>query len=576
MATLIEDTIIEERVKRISKANSLPPDMAFLTWVHSLLFDTDEGEIPKGELIEGSGEKQLDTINVDDDSQSESATVSFLQAKRTGGFSSNSLVLLSNGLSWVFEADEDKLAGLKNVALRNKITEIRDLLQEYGPSKLTVRVYMVTKGSAKDLSNEYQEERSRFIQKWSNRYFSAFTLHELGAIEIIERMQIADGAAPINERIKIEYDVNKGSVLQLVSEGVRSILCTVTGAELARLASLQPENSIFERNIRRHLGLRGKVNSEIYESCTNPDRSKFFWFMNNGITMTCDKFDPVLEPGKANIRVENAQIVNGCQTSMTLRRASEDKKLRADVKVQLKIYETNAPEFTDSIVLATNQQNSIKNRDLFSNRRSQLHLQQAIKDQFGLHYERKANEFKDQNIDRSKIINNEKAGQAYLAVCLRQPTVARAQKYKVFDDDWYTSIFEKIDPGHFVLSDAIVKYCQQQTDAELMVGTESSRKYNLGLYGVFHLSSVFGRHLLGSGKWPTSGSADYRSALKTVMRREKGAAKIFDQSVKTMLSIMAKAKLSKGEWNNYFKSSRSYRDINVHFDHESTPRRRKS
>jgi hypothetical protein len=288
--------------------------------------------------------------------------------------------------------------------------------------------------------------------------------------------------------------------------------------------------------------------------------------MNNGITMTCDKFDPVLEPGKANIKVENAQIVNGCQTSMTLRRAQEESKLRDDVRVQLKIYETSAPDFTDSIVLATNQQNSIKSRDLFSNRRSQLHLQQAIRDKFNLHYERKSNEFKDENVARDKIINNEKGGQAYLAVGLRQPTVARAQKYKVFDDDWYSSIFEKLDPGHFVLSDAIVKLCLMEASTGLMDKAETTRRYNLGLYGIFHLSSVYGRHLLGSAAWHDSGSPEFRKALRSVMQGGAPARSTFEKAVNTMLKIMGRAKLSKGEWNNYFKSSRSQRDINQHFD----------
>lgn len=564
MTSALEETIIDERLKKIAKASSTDEDAAFLGWVYSLLFDTDEGDIPDEDKTEGGQEKHIDAIHIDDDAESGTATISFLQTKNTAGFSSNSLILIGNGLSWVFEEKTEALAKLKNGALRKKIKEIRDLLGEYGPSGLEIEIYFATRGDTKSLSSEYEDEKSKLLNKWQNKFFASFDFYELGASELIDRMKLAEGTAPIKENIRIEYDVNKPSILQLNSEGVRSILCTISGNELARLASIQPENSIFEKNIRRHLGLRGKVNSEIHESCTNANRSKFFWFMNNGITMTCDKFDPILTPGDAKIKVENAQIVNGCQTSMTLRRANEESKLRDDVRVQLKIYETGDASFTSSIVLATNQQNAIKSRDLYSNHRTQLLLQDVIENQYGLSFERKANEFRGKSVARSSIINNEKAGQAYLAVVLKQPTVAKAQKYRVFDDK-YADIFEKVDGGHLVLADAIVKFCAQYAATTLKADKDTSRRYNLGVYGLFHLSRVFGQFLFDQKKWPAGNSSEFRSALKLVQRGGRDAKKLFRRSTLTMLKLMAQNKNMKGRWNNYFKSGKSQRDINLYF-----------
>lgn len=77
-------------------------------------------------------------------------------------------------------------------------------------------------------------------------------------------------------------------------------------------AKTQEIDRIFERNVRRFLGSRGKVNKNI-ESTLN-DTPERFGLFNNGITFVVTDFTP--EAGA--VRLINPHIVNGCQTTRSV------------------------------------------------------------------------------------------------------------------------------------------------------------------------------------------------------------------------------------------------------------------
>src|SRR5690348_228126 len=100
----------------------------FLDWVYDVLFELDEDEIPTDELIEGSGEKQIDVLRVEEDSDSGAADIFLLQTKETGGFAENTVVLISNGINTILETSKANLKKLKNQTLAAKIIEIREII----------------------------------------------------------------------------------------------------------------------------------------------------------------------------------------------------------------------------------------------------------------------------------------------------------------------------------------------------------------------------------------------------------------------------------------------------------------
>ena len=214
----------------------------FLDWIYDLLFELDEGEIPTDELIEGSGEKQIDVIRVDDDTENRRASISILQSKKTGGFAANVVVLISNGISTIFEMKKADVQKLKNKTLAAKIIEIRDILKKYGYGSVELHVYYATLGNTDDIGHEATEEYNSLRDRWNELGLGNFSFSFLGASELYDlwyRKNTAD--RDIDQDINIIYDVNKASIIEFAVDHYKAVVCTISGSEVACLASLSPK-----------------------------------------------------------------------------------------------------------------------------------------------------------------------------------------------------------------------------------------------------------------------------------------------------------------------------------------------
>src|ERR1043165_2413489 len=100
-----------------------------------------------------------------------------------------------------------------------------------------------------------------------------------------------------------------------------------------------------------------------------------------------------VSPDNPAVLLRSPQIINGCQSSMTLKKALEDGTLRPDTSLLIRVVETQDPLLVDQITTATNSQNTVKIRDL----RSNDSLQRTLKMSFlnlGWFYETKEGEYK--------------------------------------------------------------------------------------------------------------------------------------------------------------------------------------
>ena len=362
----------------------------------SLLFNVDYDAIEPERVVDGGRDKQIDIIRIDEDDapwhcHNQYCTgkgyirLQFKYAdpneKRTGLD-----IPTSKGRIW---------ERLGNPALVNKIGEIRQLRQAYGASNIKVHVYFAALGDTRELSEEYNQERQVLVDQWSSIGFGDFRFEEFGAMELFERLNEGERRERrIDLAISIMHDVNRPSLLQYSAGDTNALICTITGEELARIASTEPTPMrIFDLNVRPFYGTKGGVNKDIWGTCTG-DESNRFWFLNNGVTMVCDHMERVLDPDHPVVRIRNAQIVNGCQTSVTMREAWEQKALRPDVRVLLKIYSTDNPTLTERITQTTNNQNRITDRDLHANDEVQRNIQRIMQDMYQFFYERKNKQFR--------------------------------------------------------------------------------------------------------------------------------------------------------------------------------------
>ncbi|TWT35598.1 AIPR protein [Posidoniimonas corsicana] len=223
---------------------------------------------------------------------------------------------------------------------------------------------------------------------------------------------------------------------------IRGLICTFEANEIVKLVA-NPDNpaevrpDAFDDNVRIYLTKKNSVNRKILETALSDENSEF-WYLNNGITITCDSFS--YQPGERGptIALKNFQIVNGGQTSNALFEAhAQDKTKLSDVLVLARIYQTQDHDITSKIAEATNSQTPIKTRDLHSNDEIQKKLEEAFSDN-GLYYERKSRQHSDQ--PKSSRIDALEAAQALLAYLGGLPEVAKKDRGRIFRD-LYSTVF---------------------------------------------------------------------------------------------------------------------------------------
>jgi hypothetical protein len=144
-------------------------------------------------------------------------------------------------------------------------------------------------------------------------------------------------------------------------------------------AKTEDLDRLYEKNVRKFLGMRGKVNKAIQETLdSNPER---FGLYNNGITIVVEDFKP---KGADGWELKEPFIVNGCQTTRTIwevfyRRleaggtgASEalqqwqDRAERGVVVTKVVKVGVEGEQLLEKITRNTNTQNAIREKDFLA------------------------------------------------------------------------------------------------------------------------------------------------------------------------------------------------------------------
>ena len=495
----LRQQIIKDRVEQTAKNLGVSEDEAFLRLTHSIIVGQSIHAFDQGDVVDGGQDKQIDAITIEQDD--DQATVYILQFKNTESFSSNALIQMRNGLEWVFKKSKSDLANLSNVPFRDRVLEYRSVQSGLGPANIEVVVGYVTNGTTDVLSDEFNQEAKTIADQYNNGTFGSFEFRAWGADELVEQINTLEkGNRKVDADIPIRYDANNPSLIKYHAEGLKGIICTASAREIARIVNSDATGSVFDANIRRFLGSRGAVNSDIRRTCSRDENSHLFWFLNNGITIVCDSADPVTDPDNAHIKVKNLQIVNGCQTATTLALAERDGVLAQDVRVLLRIYETANKPLVDKIVLTTNNQNKISSRDLRANDQVQIDMERGFQP-YGLLYERKVRQFDSlPNVDSTKIVANETVAQSYLAIVLKTPSDARRRKYKVWGE-----LYGRIFGGHavapYVLAVQNYRYTGNWLRESPFINDTDDVRRKIARNGAFHIARIASFLWRGSDKW---------------------------------------------------------------------------
>jgi hypothetical protein len=484
----VRQQIVDDRIQNLVNSIGIPQDQAFERFVHSLVTGQSVHSLNPADWVDGSQDKQIDLISIEEDD--DEAEIFIISAKFTNSFSSNAIILMSNGIGWMLNRTRSEVLTISNEAFRDKILDFRSVLSGIGPSNIKVHCYFASNGLSSSISDEYRQEVRGILAEFDNGTFAEFTFETLGADELVGLInRIERRNRSIDADVPIRYDANTPSLIRYQTQGLKGVICTVTARDIAILVNSDQSGALFDSNIRRFLGGRRSVNSDILKTATEAASSYLFWFLNNGVTIVCDRCDPVTDPDNPMVKITNLQIVNGCQTATTLAHAARDGTLRPDTRVLVKIYETTEPTLASRIVLTTNNQNRISTRDLKANDAVQQDMQRRF-ERYNLLYEHKINQYTTTTLTTGqRIVSNEDVGQAFLAIALKKPGDASRRKYKIWTDK-YQDIFSggNIEP-HVI---CILTYFASKvwaTSARRNSGVSELRRKLIN-NGLFHISRI--------------------------------------------------------------------------------------
>jgi hypothetical protein len=494
----LRQQIIQNHIEQTATKLNVPNDKAFLIFGHSVYSDKSIHSFNPNDNVDGGQDKQIDVITIEENG--DEAIIYITQIKGEDTFSSNCIIQIRNGLNWIFEKKISDVESLTNIKFKDRIKDYRAIQSSIGPSNIHIKIAYITTGMTSELSGEAFQEIKTITDTYDNGTFASFIFEPIGVDEIVNILNSQEKKnKKINRDIRILYDTNNPSLIKYHSKGLKGIICSTLASEIAQIVNEDVSGFIFDLNIRKYLGNLGGVNRDIINTCTNNNTSNLFWFLNNGITIVCDKVDPVTDPDDPKVKIENMQIVNGCQTATSLSIALKEGHLQPDARILLRIYETNDFELVDKIVLTTNNQNKITGRNLRANEKNQIDLENGFK-LYEYCLERKPRQYENISVVKDKIIPNEDVAVAYLAIVLKKPSDSRSRKYKVWSE-YYSKIFSGSDIVEpYLLSVLIHRYV-----TEFLLVTFSNNNDDLTRYiaknASFHISRMSSFLLRNGDNW---------------------------------------------------------------------------
>ena len=179
--------------------------------------------------------------------------------------------------------------------------------------------------------------------------------------------------------------------------------------------------SLFNDNVRDYLGNQGAVNSEIEETIV--ESPEMFLLCNNGVTIVCTDFEQVQNK---LVKIENPQIVNGCQTSNSLFSLKNHPNI-GKTQILVKLVSTENLSISNKIVRGSNKQNQVL-EEAFE---ATLPFHQETLEPFFLsfdrsekkiYYERRSKQYnEDPLINKTQIVNLRILTQAFVSIFLENP-----------------------------------------------------------------------------------------------------------------------------------------------------------
>ncbi|MCW3847945.1 AIPR family protein [Sphingomonas sp. LB-2] len=395
--------------KHIAKGR--PESAAFLNWFLEEIYNLDDVDADDS-ICDGNYDQGIDAIYVNEIDQE----IVFFQSKLTQnpGKTLGDVALKEfAGSLGQFDSAEKAAAILANT----KNTELKKLLDR---SKVVENLSAGYKTKGIFVTNALRDENAvAFIGNHPS-------------IALYDRQRIAEDFIDITapEGVAGSFALSVFDGLMLIYEAGADATMYQFIAPASDLVALSgiSDHTLFAQNVRLPLG-NTSVNRGIRQSLQDKDSHAQFPLFHNGITLLCANAS-ISDDGET-LTITNYVVVNGAQTVTTLYKDRD--KISINLRLPIRVIELKKPELAKTITQISNNQNSIKSRDLKENHQ----IQSRIKSDFEKRYK---DEF-DYIIKRGEsstakvAISNEEAGALLLAFDLQRPWSCH-QLYRLFEDDY--------------------------------------------------------------------------------------------------------------------------------------------
>lgn len=325
-----------------------------------------------------------------------------------------------------------------NLAIWDKYIEFKELLED---GTIEIKIHLASnKAKPVALAQKKLEDDMKKYRIVEVKYYD---LDDLVLLILNDK----------NKRINGELTLLGDQHFEKSNGQVKTIIGVISASDYITLLQRngnpnQIEDCLFNENVRVYKA-KHNVNKSIIESALSDDNYLFF-YLNNGITILCEKANYIPYSKNQRIKLENMQIVNGGQTSHSLFEAykhNSEKVGRIEILVRICIADKSDP-IGSKISETTNNQIPIGTRDLHSNDTIQRKLEIEF-EQLGYYYERKPEQHSDKPY--TKILNNELLAQLYLAYELDSPSEARNNKAVIFNE-LYDIIFNDTISAQYLVN----------------------------------------------------------------------------------------------------------------------------
>lgn len=274
-----------------------------------------------------------------------------------------------------------------------------------------------------------KRERNK-LDKSMRDYFGKYDLEMNFRSDIEAQIELCD-----NGKICVDYDKimidSKDNYLTYKD----SIIVNISALSLQDLQNRR-RNGLLGMNLRYYVRQKA-VDTGIEKTIAKEPEN--FWYKNNGIVIICDDYKI---DGK-EIKLHNFSIINGGQTTNRIGSADIEKDFYLQCKVIKSEGETTEKKdrFALDIAEATNSQKPIKKADLKANTPEQMRLKERLNKCHVYYITKKGDKAPKQYAEPYQTTTLEQVGKLGLAAVLQMPGSARSNSQRMYNDEYYYSIF---------------------------------------------------------------------------------------------------------------------------------------